>query len=319
MTGAAGKLRGTHLLRGPEMEKLKKDYAVLGVDPGAPFDEIEAAYREKISLWQANLEKQAGKPHLLKESEEQMQAVTEAFNRICNYFRDHGKPDFSVPATAAEASEESPAGEGTEAGVEMEEEGPEESISDHLPEVMEQRVFLLKVLFFGALFVIVVFAGIIFAVVMVRLTGSRGKAPQLQSGITYQRYSSHPGFPPVLRPMSARPKIEPPPRHPAVQTVRKKRSAVMHRKEAPVPHFAHGGSVLFVKSAGEFTYVEVSEAGRNVWVALPRTDRVAVGDSLEFPGTPSLLNYYCPVLSRSVERMIFPSAYVVNGRKYGAQ
>ncbi|HEY6837147.1 MAG TPA: hypothetical protein VI389_00255, partial [Geobacteraceae bacterium] len=120
------------------MEKLKDNFKILGVEPEAPFDEIEAAYREKLVLWQSNLEKNAGKPHLLRKNEEEMQQVTEAFHAICSHFRDFGKPDFLAPK---EVREEPPV-EAAPGPAEAEEPAPEETTAESLPQEVEGRVFL---------------------------------------------------------------------------------------------------------------------------------------------------------------------------------
>ncbi|HEU0265368.1 MAG TPA: hypothetical protein VFR01_06530 [Geobacterales bacterium] len=66
----------------------------------------------------------------------------------------------------------------------------------------------------------------------------------------------------------------------------------------------HAGTVVEVLQTGQFTYVQVDEKGKKVWVAVPKVD-VKKGDKVEFPNAPALLNYQSKSLNRTFDSVIF--------------
>lgn len=66
----------------------------------------------------------------------------------------------------------------------------------------------------------------------------------------------------------------------------------------------HKGKVVSTLQAGEWTYVEIDEKGKKVWVAVPKTD-VKAGEMVEFPDSPPMVNYQSKTLNRTFESVIF--------------
>lgn len=66
----------------------------------------------------------------------------------------------------------------------------------------------------------------------------------------------------------------------------------------------HKGKVASTLQAGEWTYVEIDENGKKVWVAVPKVD-VKPGEVVEFPDSPPMVNYQSKTLNRTFESVIF--------------
>lgn len=74
----------------------------------------------------------------------------------------------------------------------------------------------------------------------------------------------------------------------------------------------HKGKVLSTMDAGQYTYVEVDEKGQKLWVAVMKTS-VKVGDTVEFPDSPPMVNFNSPTLKRTFDKIIFaPGLRVAN-------
>jgi len=66
----------------------------------------------------------------------------------------------------------------------------------------------------------------------------------------------------------------------------------------------HKGKVLETMNAAGYTYVQVDENGQKVWVAVMET-KVNVGDAVEFPDSPPMLNFQSKSLKRTFDKIIF--------------
>lgn len=66
----------------------------------------------------------------------------------------------------------------------------------------------------------------------------------------------------------------------------------------------HKGKVLSTKDAAGYTYLEVEENGQKLWVAVMQT-KVNVGDMVEFPDSPPMVNFQSKSLNRTFDKIIF--------------
>jgi hypothetical protein len=66
----------------------------------------------------------------------------------------------------------------------------------------------------------------------------------------------------------------------------------------------HKGKVLETMNAAGYTYVQVDENGQKLWVAVMET-KVNVGDAVEFPDSPPMLNFQSKSLKRTFDKIIF--------------
>ena len=73
----------------------------------------------------------------------------------------------------------------------------------------------------------------------------------------------------------------------------------------------HKGKVLETMDSGGYTYVQVDENGQKLWVAVMAT-KVKVGDTVEFPDSPPMVNFQSKTLKRTFEKIIFAPGLAVN-------
>jgi hypothetical protein len=65
------------------------------------------------------------------------------------------------------------------------------------------------------------------------------------------------------------------------------------------------GKVTQTMNSGGYTYVEAAdEKGVKTWLALPEI-KVAVGDNIEFPDTPPMVNFQSKTLKKTFEKISF--------------
>jgi hypothetical protein len=76
----------------------------------------------------------------------------------------------------------------------------------------------------------------------------------------------------------------------------------------------HKGKVVDVLNASGYTYVQVDENGRKLWVATMSTS-VSIGDEIEFADAPPFTNFKSKVLNRTFDSLIFADGIRDNGRK----
>ena len=63
------------------------------------------------------------------------------------------------------------------------------------------------------------------------------------------------------------------------------------------------GTVVAVEQTAQFTYVQVDENGKKVWVAVPKIE-VAKGAVVEFADAPVTPNFHSPSLNRTFDSLI---------------
>lgn len=66
----------------------------------------------------------------------------------------------------------------------------------------------------------------------------------------------------------------------------------------------HKGKVVNTMNSGGYTYVEVEENGQKLWVAVMET-KVKVGDMVEFPDSPPMINFQSKTLKKTFDKIIF--------------
>jgi hypothetical protein len=78
----------------------------------------------------------------------------------------------------------------------------------------------------------------------------------------------------------------------------------MKAQEIPPGMAAHKGKVLQKIDAAGYTYLEIEEKGRKLWVAVLKTD-VAKGDIVEIPESPTMVNFTSKTLNRTFDEILF--------------
>jgi hypothetical protein len=77
------------------------------------------------------------------------------------------------------------------------------------------------------------------------------------------------------------------------------------------PGAGHKGKVVETMESGGYTYVLIEENGQKVWVAAMQTP-VKVGDTVEFPDSPPMINFQSKTLKRTFDKIIFAPGLAVN-------
>jgi len=71
----------------------------------------------------------------------------------------------------------------------------------------------------------------------------------------------------------------------------------------------HKGKVLQTMDASAYTYVEVEEKGQKLWIAVMKEalvkEGVKVGDTIEFPDSPPMVNFQSKELKKTFDKVIF--------------
>ena len=71
----------------------------------------------------------------------------------------------------------------------------------------------------------------------------------------------------------------------------------------------HKGKVLQTMDAGSYTYVEVEEKGAKLWIAVMKEaiakEGVKIGDTIEFPDSPPMVNFQSKELKKTFDKVIF--------------
>ncbi|GFO63166.1 hypothetical protein [Geomonas paludis] len=73
----------------------------------------------------------------------------------------------------------------------------------------------------------------------------------------------------------------------------------------------HKGTVVQTMDSGGYTYAEIAENGHKLWVAAVQTP-VKVGDIVEFPHSPPMVNFQSKTLKRTFDNLIFAPVLAVN-------
>jgi len=85
------------------------------------------------------------------------------------------------------------------------------------------------------------------------------------------------------------------------------------RSQEMAAGIVHDGKAVSTMNAKGYTYIEVDEKGKKLWVAVMET-KVKVGDTIEFPDSPPMKNFYSKSLDRTFETIIFSPVIRVNGK-----
>jgi hypothetical protein len=65
------------------------------------------------------------------------------------------------------------------------------------------------------------------------------------------------------------------------------------------------GTVTQTMNSGGYTYIEASnDKGEKVWMALPEM-KVKVGDKIEYPVAPPMINFQSKTLNKTFEKIMF--------------
>jgi len=120
----------------------------------------------------------------------------------------------------------------------------------------------------------------------------------------------HPRLPPP-EPLPLRPPRSQPPRpllrqKPVAAPSGGDPHAGLKPKELPAGA-GHKGKVLQVMDAGSYTYLEVEEKGKKLWVAALKA-KVAKGDTVEFPDSKPMENFQSKALNRTFDEVYFAEA-----------
>ena len=74
----------------------------------------------------------------------------------------------------------------------------------------------------------------------------------------------------------------------------------------------HKGKVVSTMNAAGYTYIEVEEKGKRLWVAVTEV-KVKPGDEVEFPDSPPLENFQSKTLNRTFDKIILSPGIRING------
>lgn len=75
---------------------------------------------------------------------------------------------------------------------------------------------------------------------------------------------------------------------------------------------AHKGTVTSTMDSNGYTYVEVNEKGQKEWLAVLAT-KVKVGDTVEFPDSPPMVNFESKSLKRTFDKIYFSPGIRISG------
>ncbi|MCH7880268.1 MAG: SH3-like domain-containing protein [Proteobacteria bacterium] len=73
----------------------------------------------------------------------------------------------------------------------------------------------------------------------------------------------------------------------------------------------HSGSVLEITSAGGYSYIQVEEQGKKIWLAAPVAE-IEVGQNISWNSGAAMRNFTSKSLNRSFDEIFFVSAVKVN-------
>lgn len=81
---------------------------------------------------------------------------------------------------------------------------------------------------------------------------------------------------------------------------------------AAVAESGHQGRVLSSIDAGQYTYIEVSENGKTLWIAAPAVV-VRAGNTIRFEDGMVMTNFHSKLLNRTFPSVTFVGGVVVTG------
>jgi hypothetical protein len=74
----------------------------------------------------------------------------------------------------------------------------------------------------------------------------------------------------------------------------------------------HKGVVVDSIEAGEYSYIQIEEGGKKLWVAVMST-KVKKGDQIEFADSPPFTNFQSKKLNKTFDTVIFADGIRNNG------
>jgi hypothetical protein len=77
--------------------------------------------------------------------------------------------------------------------------------------------------------------------------------------------------------------------------------------------FSRRGTVLQSLAAGEYSYIQIEENGKQIWIAVMAT-KVSKGDVIEFPDSPAFTNFQSKILNKTFDTLIFAEGIKNNGK-----
>ena len=88
------------------MDKLRRCYEMLGLTPGASWDEIRQAYKDSVSVWHPD--RFVNNPRLQQKAEEKIKDINAAYEKISTFFKEYGTPNFANHAKPYEQQSQEP-------------------------------------------------------------------------------------------------------------------------------------------------------------------------------------------------------------------
>ena len=85
------------------------------------------------------------------------------------------------------------------------------------------------------------------------------------------------------------------------------------KSEEMVAGGVRAGKVVSTMNGAGYTYIEVDEKGKKLWVAVMETE-VKIGDTVEFPDSAPMENFHSKSLGRTFDRIIFSPVIRINGK-----
>ncbi|MCK9363943.1 MAG: hypothetical protein M0P74_10160 [Syntrophales bacterium] len=75
----------------------------------------------------------------------------------------------------------------------------------------------------------------------------------------------------------------------------------------------HKGKVVATLDGGTYTFMQVEENGRKIWVGAKQA-RINVGDEIEYPESPFVDKFKSKALKRTFDKVYFVEKFKVNGK-----
>ncbi len=265
------------------MARFTTYYKTLGVDPGATQQEIEQAYNEKIAFMLSDKERIGNNAYAIEEATKNLDELIEAYKYISNSFLIRETPNISLSQTDEQTSvmtEEL-------CTVNQRTEKDQNYIQKEKPPAKSG----LNPLHYFLIFLSLVTISVTGIVLITHKKDGFAIPPKQnsQQNLAYQPTT-------ISMPAEA-----------------SNRHNSRHRTNKH-PAFRHQGKVITTKSSDGYTYSQVIEKGRPLWVACRGTETIRVDDLIAFPDKPSILNYHISSLGITADKIVFPYVVQINGR-----
>lgn len=280
------------------MTAVERYCSVLGVSPDTPVEEMERIYVSFLQELNGRQEALAGDPDAQDAIEQRMRDLMEAYAYLARHH------DVFSAAAKAETAEKPGTDElyvVEEEAVALEEPPPEPEPPKLLSDSHLRLLFRLA----GGLIVCAVVAILLGRYVVRRDVPQVPLAPA--NGMS-KRSAGQVVQAPILTAGAVKDEDEPKQRKVAA------RRSVLRGEVSKAGAFPLRGRVVAIASGSEYSYLHVGLPRGHIWLAIPQTSAIHVGDRIESPSGPQILNYHSSVLRRTVDRIVFPSVVRINGR-----